>query len=259
MGNAVRLMGITALASVAMMITTGVGAQVNGASNPGGSPAMPRAVSPQPMAVGPLMASPPSSQQGVPLGNAEADARQKNTLRSITEKKAELELLKIQSDIDKFKKPQEDAAKKEEASNLQAALDQAKKEQAASPQSRDAPVAVDPGPPVLLLATFGSPELPSLGYAEFKVGDLLVHAKVGDRLPSGHYLKAVHFDSVEVSKSKTAKTGKVIYISPADTASVYGSRAKSGVAVEAAAASSAGVHPGIQTLPNVLPPMPGSR
>jgi hypothetical protein len=256
MGKAVRLLGIGAVASAAILVMTGVGAQVGVSLNAAGSnPGMPQAVSPK-IAMQPMGAQTATAPQGAPSTISDSDMRQKNTLRTITEKKAELELLKIQADIDKFKKPQEDAAKKEEGASLQAALEQAKKEQSAS---APAPVAVDPGPTVLLLATFGSPELPSMGYAEFKVGDLLVHAKVGDRLPSGHYLKAVHFDSVEISKAKKAKSGKVIYISPADTVSVYGSRAKSGASLESAGNGAAGALGVGQNGPSGLPPMPANR
>lgn len=207
----------------------------------GSSPTMPQSVTP-------LMAEVPPTTAPVAMGAIE---RQTNALREISAGKAELELLRVQAEIDKFKKTKgEDVPKKDEvSSSLQLALEAAKRDQIAS-----SPV-VDAGPPVTLLATFSTPDQPKSGYAELKVGDLLVHAKVGDRLPSGHYVKAINFDSVELSKSKKAVRGKVQYISPTDTASVYGSRARSGVSVDGASTATTGVGQS----PSGLPPIPTGR
>ena len=200
-------------------------------------PAMPTQATPQ---AAPPAA--PASGGAVEIGN-----NQRNILRMISEKKAELDLLKLQAEIDKFKKPQEDAPKRDDVPKIATALEQAKKEQA------QAPAMVDQGPTVTLLATYGMPEVPGSSFAELKVGDLLVNAKVGDRLPSGHYVTAIHFDSVELSKNAKAKKGSMLFISATDTASVYASRPKSG---QAAAAGESAAAAKTAAVPMNLPPMP---
>ena len=246
---------VIAIALLATMANSGVLAQMipqaGGSFAPapqGAQPAMPQAVAP---------AMPPAAPPGMPAATSAADpaamaagSRQANTLRQISEKKAELELLRIQGDIDKIRKPQEDAVKKQEAMDLQKELDAARKDQVKIAAS--APIE-DPGPPVNLLATFGSPGHPSASYAELKVGDLLVHAKVGDRLPSGHYVKAINFDYIELSKVQkptASKRNKVIYITATDTANVYGSRGRSGETLTPAGGG------GAAATPAGLPPMP---
>ena len=239
---------IIAIALLATMSSLGSSAQ----TQPGGNiqPGMPQAVSP------PGPSAPAVVNSGGGVGSVATDttslpsgARQANTLRQISEKKAELELLRIQGDIDKMRKPQEEATKKQESMDLQKELDAARKDQA-KPISVSAE---ESGPTVSLLATFGSPGQPSASYAELKVGDLLVHAKVGDRLPSGHYVKEINFDHIEVSKVQKAtasKRNKVIYITASDTASVYGSRGRSGETLAPTGGGSSASNP------TSLPPMP---
>lgn len=251
MGKNAKVIGLSVLA--AAIGSSLVFAQSGGPSMP--APVMPGQNSmPSPIMAPPAMpvpvAAPVAVQAPVPsVGNVVASdvGTQANTLKLISEKKAQLELLKIQAEIDKFLKPQADAAKKEEAASLQAALEQAKKEQS-STVSAQPTVAVEQGPSVTVLSTYGMPDVANARFAEMKVGEMLVHAKVGERLPSGHYVKSISFDSVEISKSKTAKRGEVIYISPSDAASVYGSRAKSGQQLGASGAA-----------PTGLPPMPATR
>ena len=208
------------------------------------APVVQAAVIQAPQAQTPPMASPASQPTAAADGGSFS---RRETMRRINENKARLELLKSQSDLDKFEKGSSgEGSRKDDASGLQAALEQVKKEQAPS-----APVAaIEQGPSVSLLSTFSMVSTPQGGYAELKVGDLVVHKKVGDRLPSGDYVRAINFDSIEVSKSKTAKKTRTIYITASDTASVYASRGRSGQSIEAAPAPAS---------PSGLPPMPGSR
>ena len=221
---------------IAMSISTVVVAQVS-------NPSMPQSVVPMQANAQPINGYVPLSQGNSSIQSAtgQVDSVQRNILKEISAKKAELELLKIEADLKKYKQPDQEAVKKEESVNIAAALEQAKKE-----QSQAAPV--EPQIPVTLLATFGMPEVPGASYAELKVGDLLVNAKVGDRLPSGHYVKAINFNSIEISKSKKAKKTETLFISASDTASVYSSRGKSG------AVDNSQIH---SSLPANLPPMPG--
>jgi len=248
MGKNKKVIGLSVLA--AAIASSLVFAQTGG-------PSMPTPVilgqngMPAPAMPAPAMPAPASAPVAAPV--EAGSGAQANTLRLISEKKAQLELLKIQAEIDKITKPQADAAKKEEAASLQAAFEQARKEK----ESAQASAAFEQGPSVTVLSIYGMPDVAGARFAEMKVGEMLVHAKVGDRLPSGHYVKAILFDSVEISKSKTAKRGEVVYISPTEAASVYGSRAKSGQQL--------GETRNVQQLgetgaaPNGLPPMPATR
>ena len=257
MGKNKKVIGLSVLA--AAIASSLVFAQTGGPSMPTpvilGQNGMPAPAMPAPAMPAPAMPAPASAPASAPVAApVEAGSgAQANTLRLISEKKAQLELLKIQAEIDKITKPQADAAKKEEAASLQAAFEQARKEK----ESAQASAAFEQGPSVTVLSIYGMPDVAGARFAEMKVGEMLVHAKVGDRLPSGHYVKAILFDSVEISKSKTAKRGEVVYISPTEAASVYGSRAKSGQQL--------GETRNVQQLgetgaaPNGLPPMPATR
>jgi hypothetical protein len=180
-----------------------------------------------------------------------------DTYRKINENRARLELLKSQAELDKFDKASDSGSgsgsTKDDASGLQAALEQAKKEQAA-PIGASVVSVVEQAPSVTLLSTLSMVSSPSSGYAEVKVGDLLVHAQVGDRLPSGDYVRAIDFDSIKLAKSKKSKKTRTVYISATDTASVYGSRGRSGQVLEPASGAQSSM-----ASPSGLPPMPGSR
>lgn len=253
MGKNTKVIGLGVLAaaigsSLVFAQTSGMPAPLMPGQNSMQAPVVVQPSMPVPVAAPVMTPVQVSAQSGAQVGVV--DGAQANTLRLISEKKAQLELLKIQAEIDKFLKPQADAVKKEEAASLQAALDQAKKEQSSTASSQPSTV-VEQGPTVMVLSTYGMPDVAGARFAEMKVGEMLVHAKVGERLPSGHYVKSISFDSVEISKSKTAKRGDVVYISPSDAASVYGSRAKSGQQLGASGVTGAA--------PNGLPPMPASR
>lgn len=280
---------VIGLALIAALASSGTLAQMGSAplgQMPGASPPMPVAVSPRgaPLVVSPLgaaVANPtaapratpgvmPVAGASVPSGNPGVDpnAEQTNVLRDISTKKAQLELLRVQSEIEKLIKPQQDAAKKDESVSLQKALEAAQKENSSKAAVAVAGPAVDPGPPVLLLATFGSPDNASSSYAELKVGDMIVYAKVGDRLSSGDYVKAINFDSIELSKVKKptlAKRNKLVYINSGDTAAAYSSRGRSGAVTEGGSASSASSAPSASVSstqpmsPGSLPPMPMAR
>jgi hypothetical protein len=216
--------------------------------------ASPFAAAPQVQQVAPGVAVLSSAPSGADSSSPAPSMSHGAKLQRINELKAELDLQKVQAELDKFKQSKDgQASAGGEAGagvNIQAALDQAKKEMAAPATASfsSAPV-VDQGPAVTLLSTFSMVDSPTGGHAELKVGDLLVHAKVGDRLPSGDYVKAIGFDSIEVSKSKKSRKGRTIYISASDTATVYGGRARSGQSAEPAAG------PAMMS-PSGLPPMP---
>lgn len=195
----------------------------------------------------PVVAAPaPSASTNMPVQHADDGNVQRNILKRISEKRAERDLLVLEAEVEKLRKSSSSDGAKSDA-GVMAALDQAKRDQGQN--------TVDQGPAVTLLATYGMPDVPGASYAEFKVGDLLVNAKVGDRLPSGHYVKAVNFDSVELSKSKTAKKGQAVYITASDTASVYASRSRSG-AEEAKGGGGRIAVPSSSVPVSNLPPMP---
>ena len=200
-------------------------------------------------------AAAPSDQAGGSLASHRA------LLGQINETKARMDLRKTQAALEKMDgessgAPVGDAAKKADSGNVLAALEQAKKEQM-SPQGSSMSMAEE-APPITLLATFAM-EGARNSYAEVKVGDLIVRPRVGERLPSGEYVRGIDFDYIEVSKSLKAKKIKRVYISASEAAAVYGGLGRSGQSFEAGAAASSSPSAGSFGAPSGLPPMAQGR
>lgn len=221
----------------------------------------PSAQMPQRAALGAPSAAPAAA--ATTFGASAAPAEQASSplvshralLGQINETKAKIDLRKVQGDLEKLEggggSGSGDSSKKEDAGNVLAALEQAKKEQM-SPQLSPM-AAVEQAPPITLLATFAM-EGARNSYAEVKVGDLIVRPRVGERLPSGEYVRAIDFDYIEVSKLAKSKKTKRVYISASEAAAVYGGLGRSGQSFEASspAGSPAG---GSFGSPSGLPPM----
>lgn len=224
----------------------------------------PSAQMPQRAALGAPSAAPaPSSSStvfGAPAAQAEtavsALASHRALLGQINETKAKIDLRKVQGDLEKLEggggSGSGEPSKKEDAGNVLAALEQAKKEQM-SPQLSPM-AAVEQAPPITLLATFAM-EGARNSYAEVKVGDLIVRPRVGERLPSGEYVRAIDFDYIEVSKLAKSKKTKRVYISASEAAAVYGGLGRSGQSFEASSSVGSAPAGGSFGSPSGLPPM----
>lgn len=176
------------------------------------------------------------------------------TLKQVNQKRAVLELLKLETEILKAKEPfkmedekakaakkaEEDKAKAEiaakvlEENNKKAAEDAAAAAVAAAAAAakQSAPsggggiagaVSQDVIPTVSVLSIYGLAE--NL-MATIKVDDMILNVKKGDKLPAGFVVRVVESEFVGVSRGARGKVEK-LYVSGSDAAMIYSARSQS--------------------------------
>lgn len=178
----------------------------------------------------------------------------KATLKQVNQKRAVLELLKLETEILKAKEPfkiedekakaakkaEEDklkaemAAKVLEENNKKAAAEAAASAAAAATAAKQSNsnsnsgvaghVSQDVIPTVSVLSIYGLAE--NL-MATIKVDDMILNVKKGDKLPAGFVVRTVDSDFVGVSRGAKGKVEK-LYVSGSDAAMIYAARSQSG-------------------------------
>ncbi len=182
--------------------------------------------------LGALFAAPASAQEMSAMGGAAEGP----TVREISAKQAELQMLELEAKIHKARQPMLEEEAKVNAAQLQAQL-----ERAAAQQQASAVQEVAMSASVLSIYGMGSDLT-----AEMKVGDMLMQVKRGAKLPNGMFVERVGENFVELSRAQGKKrVYETIYISGTESASVYSSRGKGADAGSAA------------PVPSGLPPLPG--
>lgn len=137
----------------------------------------------------------------MPANQDRVTLKETNAVRAQTELlRAQLDQIKLQSELRKA----QDALKASDAASLQSQLEAAK---ASDPKAAAAAAAPAPEPelPVAVLMTYG---VDGRRYAEIRVGEEVDTFVPGDKLPSGHVVKAIENGSVTLVKGK-GKRAKV--------------------------------------------------
>lgn len=213
------------------------------------APSAPAQVAPASVAIMPAPAAGAPSRAGFQLGK-EDDVEP--VLRQIYKKKAELELKKIEGDLLKAEQPLREDREKAAAREMQHQLESIRGEQKHVAEAKHA---VN----VHLLSTYG---MGDKMFAELKVGDQVVIATTGQRLPSGQYLRGISSSSVDLAPNMKSKKFDTVFLSATDAASVYAAKGReggpAGPGLPTGMPSGA---PGFPGTPNFsgagLPPLPG--
>lgn len=249
---------LAGLATLAALLSSAAFAQAPSAQMPQRAATAAPAAAPVAGAAATVFSAPSAVQATLAEPPASPLASHRALLGQINETKAKIDLRKVQGDLEKLEggsgSNSASPSKKEDAGNVLAALEQAKKEQLSPQLNLGSAAAVEQAPPITLLATFAMEGVRN-SYAEVKVGDLIVRPRVGERLPSGEYVRAIDFDYIEVSKLAKSKKTKRVYISASEAAAVYGGLGRSGQSFDAGSPTGSAPAGGSFGSPSGLPPM----
>ncbi len=266
--------GVQAQPNVGNLAVPNVGtsAAPNMQAMPMGAPAM---VVPAPVANVPVPAMP--QMGGSTMGSPDLG----QTLKIINERRAQIELLKLEAELIKAREPLMEMMQKQQESKKSGAEDEAKKNELAKIKAEADAAAVKAvsgavvgavgtvtaavmEPSISVLSIYG---LENNLMATVKVDDMVLNVKKGDKLPAGYMVKEINFENVDIvkevrsGKKKKELKQESLYVSGSDAAAIYAARGKSGtVASNAGTAKPAeqGRPSGVAQPANSLPPLPVS-